>query len=41
MSDVVATVVVIILFVVPIIFITWGGGEKAPSVEVKEGEKGG
>jgi hypothetical protein len=38
-SDVFVAVVVIILLAVPIIFITWGGGEKAPSVEVKEEKK--
>jgi glucan phosphoethanolaminetransferase (alkaline phosphatase superfamily) len=42
MSDVMVTVVVIILFAIPIIFITWGGGKEAPTPEVKkEGEKGG
>jgi len=39
MSDVFYAVIVIILLAVPIIFITWGGGEKAPPVEeiTKEG----
>jgi hypothetical protein len=40
MSDLTITVLVLVLLAVPIIFITWGGGEKAPSEEIKkEGEK--
>jgi len=39
MSDLSAAVIMIILLVVPIIFITWGGGEKAPSPEPKIEEK--
>jgi len=35
-SDVVVAVVVIILLAVPIIFITWGGAEKAAPIETKE-----
>jgi hypothetical protein len=40
-SDITVAVIVIILFVIPIIFITWGGGEKAPSAEIKEEKKEG
>jgi len=38
-SDVAAGIVMIILLVVPIIFIAWGGGEKAPLPEPKTEEK--
>jgi hypothetical protein len=39
MSDTLYAIIVIILLAVPIIFITWGGGEKATPVEVKEEKK--
>jgi len=39
MSDTLYAIIVIILLAVPIIFITWSGGEKAPPVEVKEEKK--
>lgn len=39
-SDIVVAVIVIILLAVPIIFITWGGGEKAPP-EIEKPKEGG